>query len=56
MERRIINPWPWTEHYGVAQGVEISGASRTLLCSGQIAVRGGVRYPGKRDRACFDSA
>jgi enamine deaminase RidA (YjgF/YER057c/UK114 family) len=38
MERRTINPWPWTEHYGVAQGVEITGASRTVLCSGQIAV------------------
>jgi enamine deaminase RidA (YjgF/YER057c/UK114 family) len=38
MERRIINPWAWTDHYGVAQGVEISGASRTVICSGQIAV------------------
>jgi enamine deaminase RidA (YjgF/YER057c/UK114 family) len=38
MERRIINPWTWTDHYGVAQAVEITGASRTLICSGQIAV------------------
>src|SRR5262245_42157343 len=38
MERRTINPWTWTDHYGVAQGVEISGASRTVICSGQIAV------------------
>ena len=30
MERRIINPWTWQDPYGVAQAVEITGASRTL--------------------------
>ncbi len=38
MERRTINPWTWQDPYGVAQGVEITGASRTLICSGQISV------------------
>lgn len=38
MQRRIINPWTWQDPYSVAQAVEITGASRTLLCSGQIAV------------------
>ena len=38
MERRIINPYTWQDQYGVAQAVEITGASRTLICSGQIAV------------------
>jgi enamine deaminase RidA (YjgF/YER057c/UK114 family) len=39
MERRVINPWAGQDKYeGFAQAVEISGASRTLMCSGQIAV------------------
>jgi enamine deaminase RidA (YjgF/YER057c/UK114 family) len=38
MERRVINPWTWQDPYGVAQGVEITGATRTLICSGQISV------------------
>jgi enamine deaminase RidA (YjgF/YER057c/UK114 family) len=38
MQRRIINPWTWQDPYSVAQAVEITGAARTLICSGQIAV------------------
>ena len=38
MERRTINPWTWQDPYNAAQAVEITGASRTLLCSGQTAV------------------
>ena len=38
MQRRIINPWTWQDPYNAAQAVEITGASRTLLCSGQTAV------------------
>jgi enamine deaminase RidA (YjgF/YER057c/UK114 family) len=38
MERRIINPWSWQDKYGFVQANEISGAARTLVCSGQTAV------------------
>jgi enamine deaminase RidA (YjgF/YER057c/UK114 family) len=38
MERRIINPWSWQDKYGFVQGNEISGAARTLVCSGQTAI------------------
>src|SRR5262245_55527648 len=38
MERRIINPWIWQDQYGFAQAMEITGASRTLICAGQAAV------------------
>jgi enamine deaminase RidA (YjgF/YER057c/UK114 family) len=38
MERRIIDPWSWQDKYGFVQGNEISGAARTLVCSGQTAI------------------
>ena len=38
MERRIINPWSWQDKYGFVQANEISGAARTLVCSGQTAI------------------
>lgn len=37
MERRIINSWNWQEQYGYVQANEVSGAQRTLYCSGQAA-------------------
>lgn len=37
MERRIINPWNWQDQYGYVQANEVSGARRTLYCSGQAA-------------------
>ncbi|HJN92867.1 MAG TPA: RidA family protein, partial [Dehalococcoidia bacterium] len=38
MERRIINPWTWQDQYGFVQANEVSGVSRTLICSGQTAI------------------
>ena len=38
MERRIINPWSWQDKFGFVQANEISGAARTLVCSGQTAI------------------
>ncbi len=38
MERRIINPWSWQDKYGFVQANDISGAARTLVCSGQTAI------------------
>jgi enamine deaminase RidA (YjgF/YER057c/UK114 family) len=38
MERREINPWPWSVAMGYQQAVEVSGDQRTLYCSGQTSV------------------
>ena len=38
MERRTINPWTWQDQHGFEQAIEIAGASRTLICSGQTAI------------------
>lgn len=37
MERRIINPWSWQDAFGFVQAVEVVGAQRTLVCSGQAS-------------------
>jgi enamine deaminase RidA (YjgF/YER057c/UK114 family) len=38
MEKRIVNPWTWQDALGFVQAVEVSAASRTLLCAGQTSV------------------
>jgi enamine deaminase RidA (YjgF/YER057c/UK114 family) len=38
MERRAINPWKWQDAFGFVQANEVTGAQRTLLCSGQTSV------------------
>jgi enamine deaminase RidA (YjgF/YER057c/UK114 family) len=38
VERRIINPWTWQDQLGYVQANEVSGAQRTLFCSGQVAM------------------
>jgi enamine deaminase RidA (YjgF/YER057c/UK114 family) len=38
MERREINPWPWSVEMGFHQAVEVTGTQRTLYCSGQTSV------------------
>ena len=38
MERREINPWPWSIEMGFHQAVEVSGEARTVYCSGQTSV------------------
>lgn len=37
MERQVINPWTWQDAFGFVQAVEVSGAQRTLTCSGQAS-------------------
>jgi enamine deaminase RidA (YjgF/YER057c/UK114 family) len=39
MNRESINPVEWGLQFGLDQGEVISGATRTLHCSGQVAVR-----------------
>jgi enamine deaminase RidA (YjgF/YER057c/UK114 family) len=38
MERTNINPWEWSKAFGFSQAVQVSGAGRVLLCSGQTAI------------------
>ncbi|MEY2472196.1 MAG: hypothetical protein QOK28_1525 [Actinomycetota bacterium] len=38
MERTNINPWEWSKAFGFSQAVQVSGAGRVLLCSGQTAM------------------
>lgn len=40
MERNIVNPWTWQDRLGFVQANEVSGAKRTLVCSGQTSVDG----------------
>lgn len=48
MERQIINPWKWQDEFGYVQANEVSGAQRTLYCSGQAANddQGAPMHPG----------
>lgn len=48
MERKIINPWTWQDQYGFVQANEVSGVSRTLICSGQTAIdaQGNLAHAG----------
>lgn len=48
MERRVINPWPWSVDFGFHQAVETSNAAKTLFCSGQTAAdaNGALQFPG----------
>lgn len=39
MTRTDVNPWEWSKAFGFSQAVEISGSERTLICSGQTAIR-----------------
>ena len=38
MERRIVNPWTWQDALGFVQANQVTGAERTLICSGQTSV------------------
>jgi enamine deaminase RidA (YjgF/YER057c/UK114 family) len=38
MRRRDINPWEWSKAFGFSQAVEVSGAERVLVCSGQTGI------------------
>jgi enamine deaminase RidA (YjgF/YER057c/UK114 family) len=48
MERKPINPWPWSTQLGFDQAQLIEGHQRLLVCSGQDAVDadGNPQHPG----------
>ena len=37
VQRTDVNPWEWSKSFGFSQAVELQGAQRFLLCSGQTA-------------------
>ncbi len=41
MERQMINPWAWQDRLGFVQANAVSGAERTIHCSGQTSVDAG---------------
>jgi enamine deaminase RidA (YjgF/YER057c/UK114 family) len=48
MQRKPINPWPWSIQLGFDQAQLIEGHQRQLVCSGQDAVDadGNPQHPG----------
>jgi enamine deaminase RidA (YjgF/YER057c/UK114 family) len=48
MQRKPINPWPWSINLGFDQAQLIEGHRRQLVCSGQDAVDadGNPQHPG----------
>ena len=38
VDRRNINPWEWSKKFGFSQAVELAGADRLLICSGQTVL------------------
>jgi len=38
MDRTDVNPWEWSKAFGFSQAVEVRGAERILICSGQTAI------------------
>jgi len=43
VQRRTVNPWSWQDNFGFSQAIEVSGAQRTIFCSGQAS----TDYEGK---------
>lgn len=38
VERQTINPWTWQDQFGFVQATAVTGAERTIYCSGQTSV------------------
>jgi len=60
MTRTDVNPWEWSKAFGFSQAVEIKGAERTLICSGQTAISGDGSPPatsnmGKQVEKAFEN-
>ena len=37
MQRRTVNPWSWQDSFGFSRAIGVSGAQRTIFCSGQTS-------------------
>lgn len=51
MQRTDKNPWEWSKAFGFSQAVELTGAERMLLCSGQTATASDGTPPASADMA-----
>ena len=49
MEQIDINPWEWSKQFGFSQAIEVKGATRLLVCSGQTAVNDDGSPPTSAD-------
>jgi enamine deaminase RidA (YjgF/YER057c/UK114 family) len=49
MTRTEVNPWEWSKAFGFSQAVEVRGAERVLICSGQTAIAAGGSPPASSD-------
>jgi enamine deaminase RidA (YjgF/YER057c/UK114 family) len=38
VERQTINPWTWQDQFGFVQANAVTGAARTIYCSGQTSM------------------
>ncbi len=38
LERQVINPWSWQDRFGFVQANAVTGAERTIYCSGQASM------------------
>ena len=49
MDRTDVNPWEWSKAFGFSQAVEVRGAERILVCSGQTGMSENGSPPSSSD-------
>jgi enamine deaminase RidA (YjgF/YER057c/UK114 family) len=49
MDRNDVNPWDWSKAFGFSQAVEVRGAERILVCSGQTGMSENGSPPSSSD-------
>ncbi|HEY1650821.1 MAG TPA: Rid family hydrolase [Acidimicrobiales bacterium] len=49
MDRTEVNPWEWSKAFGFSQAVEVRGAGRILICSGQTGMQEDGAPPSSSD-------
>jgi enamine deaminase RidA (YjgF/YER057c/UK114 family) len=37
VELKAFNPWSWQDQFDFSQGIEVTGAQRTIYCAGQVS-------------------
>jgi enamine deaminase RidA (YjgF/YER057c/UK114 family) len=51
VDRTEVNPWEWSKAFGFSQAVELRGAERLLVCSGQTGIGADGSPPTSADMA-----
>ncbi|HEX3793468.1 MAG TPA: Rid family hydrolase [Acidimicrobiales bacterium] len=49
MDRTDVNPWEWSKAFGFSQAVDVRGAERILICSGQTGIAEDGSPPSSSD-------